>query len=273
MFRFEFKDLVLSHLLDKADLGENKRYADHVHSFFELSLLVQGKVTYHIENESREVKPGEFVLILPGKYHYLEVDSKEDYERYVIYFPTDWVDESLKKRVIDLGSFLPFNPYISNIIKHVDAAMNIFEGKDFYLLCKCKMIEVLLFLINRKERLNFQSEDDLLQNTLNYIYVHIRECPSIQKIAKDLNYSPSYLQNEFKKKMKCPLMKYYNAKKIFIAQSMLRKGLKPHQVAKELGYANYSTFYRSYVKTLGFSPIEDPAISKFVTQEKLLQAK
>ncbi len=273
MFRFEYKDLVFSHLLDKAESGKKKTYADHVHSFFEIDLLVQGKVTYYIENETKVIEPGEFILVLPGKYHHLEVDLSEDYERYVIYFPRDWVDESMKKRILELGAFLPFNPYISNIIKHADASLNIFEGRDLYLLFKCKVIEALLFLINRKDKMVLQSDDDLIQKALNYIYVHIRECPSIEKIAKDLNYSPSYLQNEFKKKMKFPLMKYFNAKKIFIAQSMLRKGLKPHQVAKELGYANYSTFYRSYVKVLGFAPTDDPAISNVFAQEKLLQAK
>ena len=39
-----------------------------------------------------------------------------------------------------------------------------------------------------------------------------------------------------------------------IAYSLIQKGLKPTQVAENIGFLDYSTFYRTYVKVVGASP-------------------
>ena len=54
--------------------------------------------------------------------------------------------------------------------------------------------------------------------------------------------------------MKVPIGQYIRNKKIMIAYSLIQKGLKPTQVAENIGFLDYSTFYRTYVKVVGASP-------------------
>ena len=38
---------------------------------------------------------------------------------------------------------------------------------------------------------------------------------------------------------------------------MIENGSKPYQVAKEFGFHDYSTFYRSYVSIMGYAPADN----------------
>ena len=57
--------------------------------------------------------------------------------------------------------------------------------------------------------------------------------------------------------LKCSLMKYIRSKKIVLAQQMIREGRKAVDVAEELSFNDYSTFYRSYLKVTGMSPASE----------------
>jgi methylphosphotriester-DNA--protein-cysteine methyltransferase len=54
--------------------------------------------------------------------------------------------------------------------------------------------------------------------------------------------------------MKAPIIQYVRTKKILAAHKMIEGGSKPYQVAKELGFDDYSTFYRCYVSIIGSAP-------------------
>ena len=54
--------------------------------------------------------------------------------------------------------------------------------------------------------------------------------------------------------MHCPIMQYIRSKKVMLAYQKIQSGEKPHAVAEELGFNDYSTFYRAYKSLLGFSP-------------------
>lgn len=54
--------------------------------------------------------------------------------------------------------------------------------------------------------------------------------------------------------MKVTLMKYIRSKKVIYGQYLIRQGTSPKEVAKKLSFKDYSTFYRDYVTTFGYSP-------------------
>ena len=99
--------------------------------------------------------------------------------------------------------------------------------------------------------------DDIISVLVDYIQAHIKEDLTLAKLIENLHYSGSYLSNLFKKEMHCSLMKYIKTKKIILAQIMIREGKKAVDVCEELKFNDYSTFYRTYVKVLGVSPILD----------------
>jgi AraC-like DNA-binding protein len=54
--------------------------------------------------------------------------------------------------------------------------------------------------------------------------------------------------------MKISIMDYIKQKKILLAQDLIANGTKPTLAAQELGFEEYSTFFRLYKKYLGCSP-------------------
>ena len=71
---------------------------------------------------------------------------------------------------------------------------------------------------------------------------------SIGEIASKLFVSETYLYKIFKKELKVTPKQYINEKKLLAAQNMILLGRKPTRVYKICGFADYSSFYRNYLK-------------------------
>ena len=54
--------------------------------------------------------------------------------------------------------------------------------------------------------------------------------------------------------MGIPPKQYVLQKKMALANKLIREGISPTDAASELGYENYSSFYRMYVKQYGVMP-------------------
>ena len=73
----------------KHEISENLKkdaYSMHSHNMYELLYFVSGNATHVIEDRRYKLKRGDLVLIRPSKYHYIQIDSVCDYERYDILF-------------------------------------------------------------------------------------------------------------------------------------------------------------------------------------------
>lgn len=68
----------------------------------------------------------------------------------------------------------------------------------------------------------------------------------MQTLTERFHYSKSYINIEFKRQMKIPIMKYIRLKKILAAHKMIASGTKKSVAAEMFGFENYSTFYRAY---------------------------
>ena len=241
MFSFVKQDVDFSHKLDYASSPKDQ-YSKHMHVFYELILFVRGDVDYHVEGETRHLESGDIILMSPGKFHFATVNKDVSYERYVFKFPV---------------SFLPSKRNVESAVRAFDTFYDLYNDEDLYLLAKCKMQEIMVYLANSRGNVPEFQNNDIISVLIDYIENHIKEDLALENIAKDLHYSESYLSNQFKKAMKCSLMKYIRSKKIVLAQQMIREGRKAVDVAEELSFNDYSTFYRSYLKVTGMSPASE----------------
>ena len=256
MFRFVNSELDISHKLDYASSPMDE-YGKHMHIFYELILFLRGDVDYHVESELRHLKSGDIVLINPGKLHFAAANHNIGYERYVLKFPASMLPDYLKAMLKDNKPFYSSNAFIESIIKNFDTLHDTYNEDDFATLIKSKIIEICVSLKNAKQGVMGYKNDDIISVLVDYIQAHIKDDLTLAKLSENLHYSESYLSNLFKKEMHCSLMKYIKTKKIILAQIMIREGKKAVDVCEELKFNDYSTFYRTYVKVLGVSPILD----------------
>lgn len=257
MFSFEYQEISIAHKLDHASSPLDE-YGKHMHSFYELLLFVRGDVVYSVESQRKVLEEGDFVLILPGQYHFASVNKDNLYERYVLKFPASMVPSSLQRRLREKNvHFFQKNRYIENIITNLDMCRKIFSDEDFFHMSKSKILETLIYLARIAETAENEFPDSNLYRILKYIRDHRTEELSVDRISKDLGLSKSYLFSYFKREMKVTLMKYIRSKKVIYGQYLIRQGKPPKEVAKELQFKDYSTFYRDYVSTFGYSPNKD----------------
>lgn len=257
MFHHISEHLDISHrigLMDTTDSSNRQPHASH-----EIILFVKGDCLFQIENEKRELKGGDIILIKPGEQYFISTEDDGQIECFILKFSDRILEQRFSQRIGNCLSFFPKNNFFESLIRQLDYYHKLFSDEDFSHYAKCKIWEILLFLIKASE-LSEPIDDEtknLMRSIIEYIKMHLMEDISIKDIAKHVKLSESYTRTLFKENMNVPIMKYIRSKKIFLAKDMITNGEHPSEVAKKLCFCDYSTFYRAYIKITGNTPNDD----------------
>lgn len=228
----------------------------HAHSLYEILLFLEGDVEYIVENHKYALKPYDMLLIRPGDHHYLKFLKESKYDRMVFRFPGYIIPSILDETFKQFPNLINVkDTCLIRIFERFDQHAEKFTSEKLYLLCVNTLSELLIY-INEEKIENTQIEilDETVESILEYINDHIHEPISVQDICEHFYVSKTKLYHLFFEAMKVPIGQYIRNKKIMIAYSLIQKGLKPTQVAEDIGFLDYSTFYRTYVKVVGASP-------------------
>ena len=94
----------------------------------------------------------------------------------------------------------------------------------------------------------------LVGSILHYIEENLSEPLSLQEIAQQYNYSVTYISKLFKNVTGSSLVSYIIEKRISRARHLMYENLEIMQIAEQVGYRNYSNFYKAFKKATGLSP-------------------
>ncbi len=236
-------------------------YSMHSHNMYELLYFVSGDATHVIEDRKYKLKRGDLVLIRPSKYHFIQIDSDCDYERYDILF-------SDKTKNIDGLSLLDTAPEVINleeypmateIVKKTDFYYKHFGGEDFERILTGLLCELfyLLSVTPATENTDAPSvTSPTLSLALSYINDNLTTLLSVEEVAKSCFVTESYLFRLFKKELRKTPAKYIASKRLLLAERMISDGEAPTAVYEKCGFADYTTFYRNYRSFFGHSPSE-----------------
>lgn len=254
MFNFTYNNVDFAHKLGTASEPKDD-FNKHLHTFNEVLFFVKGNVTYNVESESKVLSEGDLVLIRPGKYHFAEVNEQTEYERYVLKFPDSVLPvhlaERLKKQKPFFGNVKKYALTFSQLDSYVDN----FSEEDTYSLFVAELTKLLIMLC-KEQNFTATHSDEFIAKLVDYIDANVQSTISLDTLAKQFNFSKSYISNEFKRAMKMPVMQYVRHKKIIAAHQLILAGEKKSVVADMFNFKDYSTFYRSYIKIIGHAPAE-----------------
>jgi len=96
----------------------------------------------------------------------------------------------------------------------------------------------------------------LVGSILHYIEENLSEPLSLQDIAQQYNYSVTYISKLFKAVTGSSLVSYIIEKRISRAKHLMYENQEIMQIAEQVGYRNYSNFYKAFKKATGISPEE-----------------
>lgn len=236
-------------------------FAMHAHNMYELLYFVSGDATLVIEDRKYKLKTGDLILIRPSKYHFIQIDSPADYERYDVLFDEKTLGVSqtamISKdtEVINLSG----NTIADDIFRKTDYYFSKLDRNDFISVIALLLKELFLNLsINQAYfATEYSVIHPLLSDVLKYINANLFTIKSVSEVANTLFVTESYLFRLFKRELKNSPKKYITDKRLLYSQNLILMGRKPTEIYEDCGFNYYTTFYRSYVKFFGHSPSTD----------------
>ena len=257
-YNFDTKDFQIAHKYNPEILTFDD-YKEHFHVGYEFLFFIEGNLEYVIENKKYQLKPHDLLLIKPGQHHYVNFYSTGTYERFVITFEKSLIPLNILSSFNNKSQCLSLKDTpLLDIFKRLDNYRDTFDGDELYELAKGALTELIIYYNKyAPEEIDGQKQqivNPIIGSILNYISLHIDEDLSIPVLAKQFGISQSYLCSSFKECMQTNISKYIRSKRIVLAHSYIQRGERPSEVYIKCGFNDYSTFYRSFQKIMGYPP-------------------
>ncbi len=229
-------------------------YEKHYHDFFEILYFVKGDADFTVEDSVYKLHSGDIVFIQPGEHHHVALNRRVSYERYVLKFSESLLPKYMFGRIRSRASFYTATKEMSALFRNLDDIYDRYDGDDRKTLFTCRLLELMTMLCLEPEANKTAVHDNTITKIINYISENIREPISLPAICDQFHFSQSYISNKFSRHMKVSVISYVRTKKIMAAHREIMQGEKATDAAEHYGFSDYSTFYRAYVKVMGFPP-------------------
>lgn len=246
MFIFNFNNGLSYYHVDVLVNEKSVMSQSHVHDTFELVYFVKGDVYFTVEQKTRHLEAGDFILIAPGMYHHVIVKSNE-YERYVIRFPFIKFFQDLYDYLNTKEPFFTNCQKLGPLISNLDDYAQKYEGIVLESLMRSELLKIIAMLCYNANNAP-QIGSALIDDAIKYINLHLQDTIYLDEIAAHCKVSKVLLSNEFKEIVGITIMNYVAMKKAIATMKAINNGMKKGEAARKYGYNDYSTFYRGYQK-------------------------
>ena len=233
-------------------------YDHHCHSLYELTILLEGSICIVVEGQKYRLEKNQAIIVPPLFYHKNIADGSMDtYRRITVLFDISDVPSVIQHTIpTALGepAFTVFDVYTRQVNQLrqcvIDNNPVYYEPLINSLVIQCLYQHATAKALAPKD----EGENELLQAIVQYIEQHLSDNISLTDIVGHVGRSKSNICELFKNEMGIPIKQYIISKKLAKANLLIQNGATPTQAALQVGYENYSSFYRIYRKFYGAIP-------------------
>ncbi len=251
---------------NKITFGSIFPYIPHYHDGYELFYFIQGEGEYMVEGKKYPLSPGDILITNPRELH-CPVIRSELYNRTTISIHPLYLAAFITK------DYNPCNGFISRPLadqNHIPADVVKQHGLDREIEiigayynddkpCRDAMIKahllILLESINQivsVSKVSFASER--IQEIVHYINAHLTEKITLASLANQFFINRHHLSHTFHDRMGMTLTDYITSKRVQKSLELLSEPVSLLDVALAVGFSDYASFYRAFVKIVGTSP-------------------
>ncbi|MBR5140749.1 MAG: AraC family transcriptional regulator [Clostridia bacterium] len=237
----------------------------HCHDRYEILYIIEGKGTCSIEGVEYPISPRCIFVLPPFSYHTLRLEAESTLEYASVLFeeqcalPT--VKEMLDAFGLADGNMSPAVFYSANSISdQIAAVVERFEIADSFaeeIRVKFMMLLIseLILLVSTAARVRSVRGDSAIGvRVIRYLNENINVDVNLDALAKRFFVSKYHLCRAFKKHNGISVHGYVNQKRILYAKQLIEAGETASRAAYQVGFGDYSAFYRAYVKVMGKAP-------------------
>lgn len=260
MYRYRYPGLYLDHST-YIEPAPDLLYR-HTHSEYELLYILGGDVTHVVEDRKYKLHKHDLVLVRPYQYHFIQIDSSTNYERYNLLFdPVALGFQQMEKipRELEVVS-CRHRPMITELFRKMDYYQSVLSETDLRGITAL-LVQELVYNLGLSHEAQGRAPTENLHpvaaKSLTIINDNLFTIKSMEQVAQALFVTESYLYRVFKRELKTTPLKYITEKRLITAQGMLRQGMLPTKVFEACGFDDYSAFYRSYRRSFGYPPSQE----------------
>lgn len=243
----------------------------HCHDGYEILIFLGQDSLYYTENEGKLLQRGDIIFCAPYTFHCAAPQNEKDYIRVLINISEPLL-QSLGEPGTNLsGMFYRNSPGNLNLISVEESQLQDFCSLAIRIETELKqaqygstlliraLLTQLLVLLNRHAPEPASSTftsvmPPLVAEIFAYIEQHLTEDLSLNILASSLYHNGDYLSRCFKAVTGTSIQQFILAKRVTLAQKLLREGVTPCDACYLSGFHNYSNFSRAFSKQIGMSP-------------------
>lgn len=242
----------------------------HSHAFYELIYCCSGNVQYLLGTERYRIQRGDVLIIPPSTSHrplYLE-HLIEPYRRYLLWISPQFMQET--------GGLWPALPdacishallrtvgteweYLSNLFRRgieENSRRDIGWQACIYGNTIVLVANLLRALRGVKTLIPIPEKHELLDDAIVYIESHLSEKITLADTARHFSVSESTISQTFRQKMDVSFYHYVTQRRLISAKEQILDGALLDDVGQQVGFSDYSTFYRAFKREYGVSPLQ-----------------
>ena len=241
----------------------------HSHTFSEVIFCRNTcGVEYLVGAERYRVQRGDILLIAPGVSHrpLLPEELQEPYRRYVLWISPE-LQEILNRLyprpegLAERGNFLRtagtkwefLEEYFRRGTMETEAAE---PGWEMAVLGNTiQLLSLLRRAATDKATLPLPAEKpELLDRVMAYMEKNLSEKLTLQEIARQFYVSESTISQLFRKKLGVSFHRCLTQRRLIAAKSLIETGMPLEDVGRQVGFVDYSSFYRAFRQEYGICP-------------------
>ena len=244
----------------------------HSHTFYELLCIrTTCGAEYLVGSQRYRLQKGDIVIVPPGTSHraILPEHMAVPYERDVI-----WISAEYAKMIRQfIPSLLPASEFNAYLLRTADTQMEflcdmfhtgVLEAEEKQHGWETAVLGNTLMLVAYLQRLYIirsilpskAEKNELLDEIMEYIEAHFKEKILMRDIARHFYISERTVSNLFRQKLGVTFYHFLTQRRLVEAKSLILNGVLLESVGEQVGFSDYSAFYRAFKAEFGINPRE-----------------